>query len=91
MDDELSVVLLAHNGDDLEQRAAPVGAEVQPEVVVEVLDHDCVLRGMLDVVTGEPVLERRRQQIHTRQSYYETSVGLLSHLARSRPLGPKDL
>lgn len=70
MDHQITVFL--GQRDDLEQRAIARWPEVKAEVVVELIDRHCVANGVLDVLDGHAVPERRRMDIHTKQSYYET-------------------
>jgi hypothetical protein len=48
------------------------GPRYRRKVVVQVVAHHGVAHGMFDVLDLYPVLERRRMDLHTRQSYYET-------------------
>ena len=47
--------------------------EVEAEVVLKLIDRHRVANGVLDVLDRHAVLERRRMDIHMKQSYYETS------------------
>jgi len=69
---KLAAITFAHDGDDLEQRAASAPPEVEPEVVIQFVDHHDVPDGVLNAVDGDTGLERRGEDIDTGQSYYET-------------------
>ena len=48
-------------------------SEVEAEIVVQIVDGHRVRHGVRDVGFGDAVLEGRRSQVHTAESYYESS------------------
>jgi len=73
VDHHLTPLGVALQGDDLEQRTISARAEIQAEVVLELLDRDGVADRVLDVLGPDALLEGRRVAIPTPESYYETS------------------
>lgn len=63
--------------DELEQIAGAVRSEdqVAHRIVAHLLDDECMAKRVLDVVGLAAMSTRRRKDVHTQQSYYETQVG----------------
>jgi hypothetical protein len=61
-----------HN--ELEQVAGTIWSEdqVAHRIVADLLDNERVPDGVLDVFRINAVPRRRREEVHTQQSYYET-------------------
>jgi hypothetical protein len=68
------VAAVSNHADHLEQRPAASWPEIEPQVLIEIIDRHGVANRVLDVVQEGPMLERRLPNFHTLQSYYETFV-----------------
>lgn len=66
--------IVPDQGDDFERRAAAIRPKEEARVIVEFIDHHGVLNGVADIRVVNAVLPRRIVDVHTKVSYYETSL-----------------
>ena len=66
MDRQLRTVA-TYDRDDLKQRRVASGSKIELGVVVLILDRHGMCCGVLDVRIGDPMLTRRRMDIHERE------------------------